>query len=264
MKILEVENIKFRYQAGGDDVLSGVSLAVGEGEVLSILGPNGAGKSTLLDCIAALRTHTFGEIRITGRNITGMKPREIARIISYVPQLHVPAFNYTVLDFVLMGRAPDIGLFQKPGERDAAAGYAALDEVGITHLAARPYTDISGGERQQAIIARAVCQQPKIILFDEPTAHLDYGNQHRILRLIRSLSERGYAIVITTHNPDHALLLGGNSAVLERGGKLICGSSQEILTGQRLSEMYGINLQITHVPQVKRTACLAPRLDERE
>jgi len=175
----------------------------------------------------------------------------------------VPAFSYTVLDFVLMGRAPNIGVFQKPDDEDIAAAYAALEEVGVEKLASRPYTDISGGERQQATIARAVCQQPKVILFDEPTAHLDYGNQHRILQLIRKLSERGYAIVITTHNPDHALLLNGDSAILDRDGKLIRGANDEILTEQRLRDLYELDLSITYVEQAGRTACLAPRLTEK-
>ena len=263
MKIYEIENIRFRYPSGDKDVLTGVSFDVEEGEVLSILGPNGAGKSTLLDCMAALRTHTSGAIKLLGQDIKEMKPREVARIAGYVPQLHVPAFTYTVLDFVLMGRAPNIGVFQKPGDDDLAAAYSALEEVGIKHIAARPYTDISGGERQQATIARAVCQQPKVILFDEPTAHLDYGNQHRVLQLIRKLSGRGYAIVITTHNPDHALLLNGTSAILDRDGKLVCGANDEIMTEQHLRDLYGLDLSISYVGKAGRTACLAPRLTER-
>ena len=262
MHIYEIENIKFRYPGVDRDVLTGVNLVVGEGEVLTILGPNGSGKSTLLDCMAGLRAHTSGVIRLTGTDIRELKPREVARVVGYVPQMHVPAFSYTVLDFVLMGRAPNIGVFQKPGEEDAAAAYAALEEVGVEHLASRPYTDISGGERQQATIARAVCQQPKVILFDEPTAHLDYGNQHRILQLIRRLSRRGYAIVITTHNPDHALLLSGAAAILGRDGKLVCGESGEILTEPRLRELYGLDLSIIRVEQAGRVACLAPRLDD--
>ena len=263
MKIFEIESIWFRYPAGEKDVLTGVSLEVDEGEVLSVLGPNGSGKSTLLDCMAALRTPTSGTIKLIGQDITEMKPREVARIVGYVPQVHVPAFSYTVLDFVLMGRAPNIGVFQKPDDEDVEAARTALKEVGVERLASRPYTDISGGERQQATIARAVCQQPKIILFDEPTAHLDYGNQHRILKLILELSERGYAIVITTHNPDHALLLNGRSAILGNDGKLTCGACDEILTEQRLRDLYGLDLSITYVEQAGRTACLAPRLTER-
>ena len=263
MKIFEVENIRFRYPGGDRDVLNDVSFTIEEGEVWSILGPNGAGKSTLLDCMAALRTHTSGSIRLLGRDITSMKPHEIARIVSYVPQMHVPTFSYTVLDFVVMGRAPQAGVFEKPKSEDYDAGYAALDELGIKRLAARPYTDISGGERQQATIARALCQGPKIIMFDEPTAHLDYGNQHRILRLILQLSMRGFAVMITTHNPDHALLLGGNTAMLDRDGKLIHGNSEEILTEHSLRDLYEVRLNIAYVPEAHRVACLAPRLKER-
>ena len=262
MKIFEVENIWFRYSGSDKDVLRGVSFDVWEGEIFTILGPNGSGKSTLLDCMAALRKHTSGAIRLTGREITLMKAREVARVVGYVPQLHVPAFSYTVLDFVLMGRAPNIGVFQKPDEVDVAAAYTALEEVGVEHLASRPYTEISGGERQQATIARAVCQQPKIILFDEPTAHLDYGNQHRILQLIRKLSGRGFAIVITTHNPDHALLLKGTTAILGMDGELVSGPGDEMLTEERLRALYGLDLCITRVEKAGREACLAPRLEQ--
>ncbi|MCL2492128.1 MAG: ABC transporter ATP-binding protein [Coriobacteriia bacterium] len=259
-KIIDVDDLSFRYPNGDRDVLSDVSFTVGPGEILSILGPNGSGKSTLLDCLASLRRPSAGTILVVGHNITTMSQREIARVIGYVPQIHIPAFSYRVLDFVLMGRAPNIGFLQKPGDEDIERAYNALEEVGITHLAQRNYLDISGGERQQTTIARAICQQPRVILFDEPTAHLDYGNQHRILTLIKHLSEHGFTVVITTHNPDHALLLGGNTAILSRQGTLTCGRSDEMLTEERLQELYGLDLRITHVPQAHRIACLAPTL----
>ena len=131
-----------------------------------------------------------------------------------------------------------------------------LRDLGIDHLAHRPYTEISGGERQQATIARALAQQPQAILFDEPTAHLDYGNQHRTLELIHSLAEQGYGIIITTHNPDHALLLGGQAAILDTKGTLTSGASEDILTATRLREVYQTDLQLIYVEQLGRTACL--------
>ena len=155
-----------------------------------------------------------------------------------------------------MGRAPHIGVFQKPRASDIEIAEDALRTISIEHLAQKPYTEISGGERQQTIIARALAQQPKAILFDEPTAHLDYGNQHRILRLIRSLSERGYGIIITTHNPDHALLLGGKVGVLYRDGKLTSGRSEDIITEERLGEVYNTKLRLLHIKELDRIACL--------
>jgi iron complex transport system ATP-binding protein len=163
-----------------------------------------------------------------------------------------------------MGRAPRIGLFQKPRAEDEAAAFGALRALSIDHLAENPYTEISGGERQQATIARALAQQPQAILFDEPTAHLDYGNQHRILRLIRSLADQGYGIVITTHNPDHALLLGGRAAILDREGSLNVGDSEEIITEARLKTVYNTELRLLHIKELSRVACLPLSLSEGE
>ncbi len=264
MALYEIENVKFRYPGSTTDVLTGVSLELKEGEILSILGPNGAGKSTLLDCMAGLQVPTGGSIRLNGCVVSDLKPKEIARLVSYVPQTHVPAFGYTVLDFAIMGRASRMGMFQKPGERDIQVGYETLCQLGIEHLAHKPYTEISGGERQQAIIARALCQQPKIILFDEPTAHLDYGNQYRILELIKELSAQGFAIVNTTHNPDHALLLGDNAAIIDCGGKIQHGPCEKILTEERLRGLYHIELRMANVPEVGRNVCLTPKLEAKE
>lgn len=260
--IYEVGNIDFTYPAGTRKVLNGVSLSLGEGEVLSILGPNGAGKSTLLNCMTGLLKAPRGSIRLEGAELASLSPRQVARVVGYVPQTHTPAFAYTVLHFVTMGRAPHIGAFQKPKESDFEAAESALRALSIEHLASRPYTEISGGERQQTVIARALAQKPKAILFDEPTAHLDYGNQHRILRLIRSLSEQGYGIIITTHNPDHALLLGGRAAILSRDGALVSGPSEEIITESRLREVYNADLRLLRLEEIGRVACVPVNLSE--
>ncbi|MDR2486325.1 MAG: ABC transporter ATP-binding protein, partial [Clostridiales Family XIII bacterium] len=169
---------------------------------------------------------------------------------------------YTVLDFVLLGRAPHLGALRRPGRKDVDSGLAALDALGIPHLADKPYTEISGGERQQAQIARAVCQDPRIILFDEPTAHLDYGNQHRILLLAKRLAAQGFSAVITTHNPDHALLLGGRAAVLGQDGSLVCGEAAEMITEPRMRALYKTQMRIAFVPEAGRVCCLAPALQE--
>lgn len=159
-----------------------------------------------------------------------MAPREIARLVSYVPQNHEPSFGYTVKDFVIMGRAPRTGIFGRPTAEDEKICLQVMQEMGIDHLADRSYMEISGGERQEAMIARAIVQEPEVILFDEPTAHLDYGNQHRMLKMIRKMSQKGYAVVITTHNPDHALLLGDKAGILDKEGRMVSGPSREIIT----------------------------------
>ena len=259
--IYSIQNISYRYPGTSRTVINNVSMTLREGEILSILGPNGAGKTTLLNCMVKLNIPDGGEIFLRGKNIRDMSAKEVAGIVGYVPQIHVPVFGYTVLNFVLMGRAPKIGIFKRPNRDDEDAAFEALEALNIAHLANRPYTDISGGERQQATIARAVAQNPSVILFDEPTAHLDYGNQHRILLLLRSMSHRGFSVVLTTHNPDHALLLGGSAAVLDREGHLVIGESHAVITETRLMALYRTQLRMSYVPEVSRTVCVSPPLD---
>jgi iron complex transport system ATP-binding protein len=258
--IYEINNLYFSYPNQKRTILQGVSFSLQEGEILTILGPNGSGKSTLLNCMANLLYPTNGSILLNGKNVQKMNAREIANIISYVPQKHSPTFSYTVLNYVIMGCAPKIGLFSKPKEKDEAAAYHALERLGISYLADKPYNEISGGELQQVTIARAIVQEPKAILFDEPTAHLDYGNQIRILRLIKEMANDGYSIVITTHNPDHAILLGGTVAILDRHGCLEIGKYNTIITESRLKKVYNADLRLLMIPELSRIACLPPNL----
>lgn len=258
--IIEAENLNFSYSKNGKQILKDVSLSLDEGEVMSILGPNGAGKSTLLNLLATLSVPDSGTVKLCGKDTAKMKPKEVASILSYVPQTHTPAFSYTVFNFVLMGRAPKVGMFEKPKAEDFEIVEKVLEEVGIAELADKPYTEISGGERQQATIARALVQEPKAILFDEPTAHLDYGNQLKTLRVINSLREKGYAVIITTHNPDHAIMLGGTTAILDRTGHLTVGDSEKILTEETLKGVYGTNLRLTYLEDVGRYVCIPPNL----
>lgn len=258
--VYEVLDLTFSYPGYERKVLDDASLVLNRGEVLCILGPNGAGKTTLLNCMAGLLVPQSGEIRLCGRDIRSMRAKEIAALAGYVPQLHTPAFDYRVLDFVLMGKAPDTGMFSRPGRSEEQQCMDVLESMGLGHLAGKSYLDISGGERQQLLIARAIVQEPEVVLFDEPTAHLDYGNQHRVLRRIKQMASEGYSVVITTHNPDHALLLGDKAAVVSRDGKITQGESGEILTEDVLSEVYGMDIRIRYLEELGRTACLVPGL----
>ena len=260
MSIIQVENLSFSYEKSQKTVLKNINLTLEEGEVMTILGPNGAGKSTLLNCIAVLLTPDEGTITLCGKKAGELKPKEVAKILSYVPQNHVPAFSYTVRDFVLMGRAPTVGMFARPDPEDFELVDRTLEEIGILELKDKPYTEISGGERQQATIARAIVAEPKAILFDEPTAHLDYGNQLKTLRLIKGLREKGYAIIITTHDPDHAILLGGTTAILDRNGTLVTGKTEEIVTEETLRTLYDTELSLKNVEGVNRPICVPPDL----
>lgn len=258
--LYNIQNLHFSYRANSPEVLRGVDLQIQEGEILTVLGRNGAGKSTLFSCMLGMKKPRQGTIEIQGRNIAAMTEREIATVVGFVPQSHNPAFSYTVEEFVLMGCAAKIGLLSSPGSKEREKTYQALEKMGIAHLANRPYTELSGGERQQVTIARAIVGEPKIILFDEPTAHLDFANQVKVLRIVKSLSEDGYAVAMTTHDPNHALLLGGSTAILGSDGKIRWGETQSIVTQENLEKVYGPDICLQPWPEMGRNVCVFPSL----
>ena len=258
--IYSIRNISFTYPTLGHKVLDNVSLDISEGEVVSILGRNGAGKSTLLNCMLGLNKPQEGSIFLSGRNVRSMSERQIASVVGYVPQSHTPAFGHSVFDFVQMGCASRIGFLSRPGKKEHEDTLAVLSEMGIEHLWDRPYTELSGGERQQAIIARAIVTHPRIILFDEPTAHLDIGNQIRVLKLIKQCSVKGFAVVITTHNPDHALLLGGSTAIIDNDGHLFSGKTEDVITEEFLKSVYDSDIKLKYLDELSRKVCLYPNI----
>ena len=258
--IYDVRKITYSYPSDERKVLRDASLRLCRGDILCILGPNGAGKTTLLNCMAGLLKPSSGEITLCGRNMNSMKPKEAASLVGYVPQTHTPAFDYSVLDFVMMGRAPKTGTFSRPGKEDESLCIDILKSMGIGSLADKSYLNISGGERQQVLIARAIAQEPQVILFDEPTSHLDFGNQHRVLKRIKDMAEEGFSIVITTHNPDHALMLGRQAAIVDREGSIHQGAVDEIITEDNLRKAYDIELELRFIKELGRKACLAPKL----
>lgn len=255
--ILEVKNLSFKYHKNAKPTFHDVNLELDAGEVLTILGPNGAGKSTLLNCLANVLTPTSGEIILDGHPIHSISLKQVAQLLGYVPQNHTAAYAYTVREFIVMGRAPHLGMFEKPSARDYAMADEVMEDLGILQFADRPYTEISGGQRQQALIARAIIQQPKIIMFDEPTNHLDFGNQLRMVQKVRELSRKGYAVIMTTHMPDHAILIGGKTAILDYDGKLEVGSTDDILTEDRLRKIYRTDLHLLELKEIKRKICVA-------
>lgn len=257
--MLEIDNISFGYRSG-HTLFEHVSFSFDKGQVLAILGANGAGKTTLLNCIANLLTPASGEIRLNGKPTQKLELREISRLIGYVPQTHTPAYSYAVRDFVVMGRSPHLGMFSQPGKKDYELVEQTLEEMGILHLADRAYTELSGGERQQVTIARAIVQQPEIIILDEPTNHLDYGNQFRALSLVYSLVEHGFGVIMTSHNPDHVFLLGSRVGILDRTGHFTVGEPENVMTEDVLRDLYKTELYLTHVEQVDRTICVPGNL----
>lgn len=258
--IYEIRNLTFSYSTTSRIILNSVNLTVKKGDILCVLGPNGAGKTTLLNCMAGLFKPDAGTIMLGGNNLSNMKPKEIASKVGFVPQIHTPSFDYKVLDFVLMGRAPKTGTFGRPSKEDEMMCLQILKTMNLDHLIEESYLNLSGGERQQLLIARAIIQEPEIVLFDEPTAHLDYGNQHRVLKRVKAMAEEGYSVVITTHNPDHALMLNDRVAIVSKDGNIIEGSCEEIITEKNLRQIYGINLTLKYVDELGRKTCFAPNL----
>ncbi len=257
--IFEIKDLYFEYKKG-KPILSDLNLSLKEGEILTILGPNGAGKSTLLSLMIKLLKPCEGEIFLDSENLADLKEKDIAKKVSFVPQSVSPTFSYSVLDYVLMGRAPMISYLSRPSKADIECAKTAISDMEISHLSDKSILEISGGERQLATIARAIVRSPKVILFDEPTSHLDFANQLKVLRIVKGLSERGFSVVITTHNPDHAVLLSDKTALIDRNGNIISGKTEEILTENMLKKVYDTDLILRYIDEIGRFSCLYPNL----
>lgn len=255
----EVEGLGFSYD-GKKTVFSGIDFDFNSGEIICILGPNGIGKTTLLACMAKLLEPTWGRVRLDGKDMKHMTHKEVARMISYVPQTIIPSFDYTVLNYVVTGLAPWLKTFEKPELEHYKKAEEALEDMEILHLKDKPYTQLSGGELQQVSIARALTQQSRIILMDEPTAHLDYGNQLKVLRIVKKLAKKGLTIVLTTHNPDQILLLEGKVAVFDKEANFFFGDWEDILSDSLLTSIYGTGMKIPYVEEVDRKVCVASKL----
>lgn len=253
--VLRVAGLVYRRAPEQPPVLDGIDLALGAGEIFCLLGPNGTGKTTLLRClIGALRTER-GSVRIDGE--THGAPRDLARKLAYVPQAAGDS-ALTLFDTVLMGRTPHLPPLALPGRHDEQLALSALARVGIAHLAARPFNRVSGGERQLALIARALAQAPRLFLMDEPMASLDLGNQARVLRIIRDLAADGMTVLVTTHQPEHALLLGARVAAIVGGRIAASGSAMDVLVPETLAVLYGTPVDVVSHRGVP-VACV-PRL----
>ena len=244
---LEVERASCGY--GGRAVVEDVSLRLDSGEVLCLLGANGSGKTTLFRTILGLQRPAAGRILIDGCDCAGWSRRKMARTLAYVPQAHTPPFPFSVLDVALTARTPHLSMFAAPSRGDTAIAAEALEAVGVGHLANKRYTEISGGERQLVLIARALAQEAQCLVMDEPTSNLDFGNQVRVLGRVRELAGRGLAVLMTTHFPDHAFMCASRVAVLKEGKLLAAGSPEDALTQARLESAYGVPLRILELEE---------------
>ena len=244
--MLEVHDLAFGFP--GRTVGRGVSFALAAGETLCVLGPNGGGKTTLFRTVLGLLAPHEGTISIGGKPLGRLARAQVAREIGYVPQGHATYFAYTVREFVLMGRTAHLGPFASPGKRDLLVADEALRSLGIAGLADKPVTEISGGERQLALVARALAQEPRILVLDEPTASLDFGNQVRVLERIIGLARSGIAVLFSSHDPDHALLCAQRALLLAEGRVLEIGAPREVIRPETLERMYGVSVQVVPLP----------------
>ncbi len=253
--ILDVQHAGFRYDCKRM-IFSDISFTLAKQEVLCILGPNGIGKSTLIRCLANLYPLCSGSIQLHDRNIRSINYRDVAKIVGYVPQAHEIVFPFPVREFVLMGRAPHLEIFSSPDKHDYAKADAAIDLVGIRKIADKPVNEISGGEYQLAMIARALAQEPEILLLDEPTSHLDFGNQIRVLEIIDRLAREGISVIMSSHFPDHAFLSSNNVAIMQHGSFMAYGPAEEVVTEENLKQTYGVEVSITYSNDVERHVCV--------
>ena len=264
-------------------IFRNVNLQVRRGEVLAILGRNGVGKSTLLNSLIGLHSLTEGTVHLGGEPLDSLTATERARRIAYLPQMEGRGISYTVTEYLLMGRAPYIGLFSSPSRRDREQVHTVMEELGLLDLAHSPLDELSGGQCQQVGIARTLVQDAPLIVLDEPTSALDVANQAKVLRKIRQLRDAGYGVIFTTHNPDHGLMLDGTGALrgahevpdtvpdtapnaapqvpADAPAQLLTGRASEVLTSEVLSRTFNTDLTVAYSPELGRSSVHMTSLD---
>ena len=251
---IEVKNLNFSY--GNRQVLYDVDFSIEKGEFLSILGPNGVGKSTLFRCILGLLTDYSGKVLFDGQDSRSFSVREAARHVAYIPQSSAPVFNFSAFDIVLMGRTSAMRSFHSPRQEDIDKGHWAMEKIGISHLETRCFHRLSGGERQLVLIARAICQDAPVLMLDEPTANLDFGNQIRVLTQVQALAREGYTIIQTTHNPEQSYMFSDRVLAMQNGRVLTEGTPAEVLSSEIMQKLYGIDVEVLKLYEDRVRICI--------
>ncbi|MGZ7068998.1 MAG: ABC transporter ATP-binding protein, partial [Methanobacterium sp.] len=222
--------------------------------VFCILGANGTGKTTLIKCLNGLMKLNSGKVLLNDQDIYSFNRSQIAKNIGYIPQMHNSTFPFTILDVVLMGRAPHIDTFSSPSRKDIKMAEDSLKSLNIYHMKDKPYTEISGGEQQLVFIARVLTQEPSVLLLDEPTSHLDFGNQIRTLNIIEKLANNGLSVIMSSHFPDHAFISANKVAIIKGTEFIDIGTPEDVITEENMEKAYGIKVKIVDMDY--RTACI--------
>lgn len=251
---ISVENLSFSYK--DRTVLDNVSFSVRGGSMTAVLGPNGVGKSTLFKCILGLLADYRGKITISGAETKNLSAEKLAALAAYIPQSHDTAFNFSVFDMVLMGTTARLRGFRVPSDEQTEITLQALERLNISFLKDRDYRKISGGERQLVLIARALAQRAEVLIMDEPTANLDYGNSLRVLDQMRSLADQGYTILFSTHSPDQVFLYADRVLALSDQRILADGAPKETISADLIKKLYGVDVVIESLYGDKIRCCV--------
>lgn len=240
--VIKLEGISFGYTQ--KTVLADIDLTIAAGEIVTLLGPNGCGKSTLIKIMLGVLRPARGNIFYNGEDIRRLGAKYLAKQIAYVPQTHKSSFPYTVRDIVLMGRIPHKTFFFRYSKSDGEIAEKAMESLSILPLANRAYTEISGGERQLTLIARALAQGARTFIMDEPAGGLDYGNQLKLLDQIIKLSRGGYTFIKATHSPEHALWIADRAVMIKNGVIMADGAAAEIINTKNLLQLYNARVNV--------------------
>jgi len=237
--LIKIENLCFSYN--GFFEIHNINFELKKGEITTLLGPNGSGKTTLLKCVYGILKPKDGYIYLDGKSLFGLSQTEIAKNIGCVPQIHNPVFPFKVIDIVVMGRTPYIKMFSSPSKKDYISAREIISDLGILHLAERPYTIISGGEQQLVLTARALMQNPKLLLLDEPAAHLDIRNKVKVLSMVKKVAEKlKIAVLMTIHDPNDAIRFSHNIALMKEGKIIDYGYPDKVINAENLREIYNM------------------------
>jgi len=242
--LLDLQEITFSYGYKNNIVLDSFSMEIESGTITAVLGPNGAGKTTLLHLLLGWLKPGVGNILLDNHALQSYTRRELSQWMALVPQSENIPYEYSVLEFVLFGRTPYLNPLEMPSEKDFSEASKALNMVGLAGFQDRLITRLSGGERQLILIARALTQKPRILLLDEPTAHLDLGNKNRVINLLKQLNQHGVTILLTTHEPDIASNIATHLILLNRGQVLQAGLFEKVFTSENLSSAYEIDVRV--------------------